>query len=76
MEGGPYLLADFLAEGLLDELFLTLAPQVAGRDDASARLGLVSGRVFAPACPLWATLVGVKRGGSHLFLRYAFRTRG
>ena len=23
--------------------------------------------------PLWGTLVGVKRGGSHLFLRYTFR---
>ncbi len=24
--------------------------------------------------PLWGTLSGVKRGGSHLFLRYAFAT--
>ena len=74
VEGGPHLLGDFLAEGLLDELFLTLAPQVAGRDDAAVRPGLVGGRVFAPEHALWATLVGVKRGGSHLFLRYAFRT--
>jgi riboflavin biosynthesis pyrimidine reductase len=75
VEGGPHLLGDFLAEGLLDELFLTLAPLVAGRDDAAARPGLVAGRIFAPEHPLWATLVGVKRGGSHLFLRYAFHTR-
>ena len=76
VEGGPHLLGDFLAEGLLDELFLTLAPQVAGRDGAAARPGLVAGRTFAPEHPLWATLVGVKRGGSHLFLRYAFRAAG
>ena len=74
VEGGPHLLGDFLAEGLLDELFLTLSPQVVGRNDATARLGLVAGRIFAPEHPLWATLVGVKRGVSHLFLRYAFRT--
>lgn len=76
VEGGPHLLGDFLAEGLLDELFLTLAPQVAGRDGAVARPGLVAGRIFAPEQPLWAKLVGVKRGGSHLFLRYAFRAAG
>ena len=76
VEGGPHLLGDLLAEGLLDELFLTLAPQVAGRDGAAERPGLVAGRVFAPEHPLWASLVGVKRGGDHLFLRYAFRRAG
>jgi hypothetical protein len=27
---------------------------------------------FAPESPLWGTLIGVKRGESHLFLRYTF----
>ena len=72
VEGGPRLMGDFFAEQCLDELFLTLAPQVAGRDDASQRPGLVAGHSFAPERPLWGTLVGVKRAGSHLFLRYAF----
>jgi len=72
VEGGPYLIGHFFAERLLDELFLTLSPQVAGRDGAVDRPGLVAGKIFAPTRPLWATLVGVKRGGSHLFLRYSF----
>ncbi len=72
VEGGPRLMADFLAEGTLDELFLTLAPQVAGRDGGGERPGFVAGRRFAPEHPLWGALVGVKRGGSHLFLRYSF----
>ncbi len=72
VEGGPLLLGTFFAGGGLDELFLTLAPQVAGRDSSPARLGLVAGTRFAPEHPLWGTLVGVKQGGSHLFLRYAF----
>lgn len=38
----------FLAERALDELFLTLAPQIAGRDEHSQRPGLVSGHLFAP----------------------------
>ncbi len=75
VEGGPRLMADFLAEGALDELFLTLAPQVAGRDASAERPGFVAGRRFAPEHPLWGALVGVKRGGSHLFLRYSFDSR-
>jgi riboflavin biosynthesis pyrimidine reductase len=72
IEAGPRLMSDFFAERLLDELFLTLAPQVAGRDGGIERPGLVSGKLFAPGCPVWGTLVGLKRGGDHLFLRYAF----
>jgi len=70
VEGGPVLLGDFLADRCVDELFLTVAPQIAGRDKASERPGLVSGRSFAPEHAIWGTLVGVKRGESHLFLRY------
>jgi riboflavin biosynthesis pyrimidine reductase len=72
IEGGPHLLGDFFAEQCLDEQFLTLAPQVAGRNGSPERPGLVAGKRFAPEHPLWGTLVGVKRSGSHLFLRHAF----
>jgi riboflavin biosynthesis pyrimidine reductase len=72
VEGGPRLVADFYAEGLLDELFLTLAPQIAGRAIPDARVSLVSGRTFGPQRPLWGKLVDLRRGGSHLFLRYSF----
>lgn len=64
---------DFLVDSVVDELFLTLAPQIAGRKKGSERPGLVTGKLFAPEHPLWGTLVSVKRGGSHLFLRYAFK---
>ena len=74
VEGGPQLMGDFFAEHCLDELFLTLAPQIAGRDGHVERPGLVTGKLFAPEHPLWGTLVGVKCAGSHLFLRYAFET--
>ena len=71
-EGGPQLFGDFLSEKCLDELFLTLAPQVAGRDEHIERPGIVAGKIFAPDHPLWCNLISIKRGGSHLFLRYAF----
>lgn len=72
VEAGPRLMSDFLAEQQLDELFLTLAPQVAGRDGSVDRPGFIAGKRFAPEHSRWATLVGLKRGGSHLFLRYGF----
>jgi riboflavin biosynthesis pyrimidine reductase len=72
VEGGPRLLGDFYAERLLDEQFLTLAPQIAGRDIGDRRLSLVMGKAFAPRHPLWGKLIDLRRGGSHLFLRYSF----
>jgi riboflavin biosynthesis pyrimidine reductase len=72
VEGGPRLMGDFFAEQCLHEQFLTLAPQIAGRDGPPERPGLVAGHSFAPEHALWGTLTAVKRGGSHLFLRYAF----
>ena len=72
LEGGPRLMGDFFAEKCLDELFLTIAPQVAGRDGSIERPGFVAGKRFAPESPRWGTLSGVKRGGNFLFLRYAF----
>jgi riboflavin biosynthesis pyrimidine reductase len=75
VEGGPQLMGDFFAEKVLDDLFLTLAPQIAGRHGEFDRPGLVMGKRFAPEDPRWGTLVSVKRGESHLFLRYTFETK-
>lgn len=72
VEGGPRLLGDFYAEGLLNEQFLTLAPQIAGRDADDRRLSLVMGKAFAPGDAPWGTLIDARRGSSHLFLRYSF----
>ena len=72
VEGGPRLLGDFYAERLIDEQFLTVAPQIAGREAGDGRLSLVMGKTFAPGDPLWGTLIDVRRGSSHLFLRYSF----
>jgi riboflavin biosynthesis pyrimidine reductase len=70
LEAGPALMGQFLAERLVDEVFLTVAPQIAGRDDCERRPGLVAGREFAPADPRWGDLLGVRRAGDFLFLRY------
>lgn len=71
-EGGPRLLAAFAAAGALDELFLTLAPQLAGRAPGAERPALLEGHAFAPGMAPWGRLLSVKRAGEHLFLRYGF----
>jgi riboflavin biosynthesis pyrimidine reductase len=72
VEGGPRLMNSFFADNCLDELFLTLAPQIAGRDERHPRPGFVLGSLFAPNNPRWGRLLSTRRAGSHLFLRYAF----
>lgn len=72
-EGGPHILGSFLRKDLLEELFLTLSPRLAGRSKAAARLGLVEGMALDPDVLRAASLMGVKRHGSHLFLRYDLR---
>jgi riboflavin biosynthesis pyrimidine reductase len=73
VEGGPHLIGDFFAGDLLHDLFLTLAPQIAGSKTGSERPKLVEGKEFAPAHPKWSRLVSVRRADDHLFLRYAFK---
>jgi riboflavin biosynthesis pyrimidine reductase len=69
-EAGPRIFADLAGAGLIDELFLTLAPQLAGRDPSHPRLPLVDGAAFFPDSPRWARLASVRAAGDHLFLRY------
>ena len=74
-EGGPHLLASLLEADVIDELFLTLAPQIAGRSHRSPRLGLAEGVAFSVADAPWWHLVSLARSGEHLFVRYR-RDRG
>ena len=71
-EGGPTLLASFLLEQQIDELFVTLAPQVVGRTNDLHRLSLVEGHAFTPVDAPKSTLQSVKLAGSYLLLRYSF----
>lgn len=71
-EAGPHLFASLAAANLVDELFVTLAPQLAGRADGTGRLAMVEGASLWPADPRWARLWSVRRAGDHLFQRYLF----
>jgi riboflavin biosynthesis pyrimidine reductase len=70
-EGGPTLFGEFVAAGLIDEFFLTVAPQIAGRASGHSRPGMISGTEFSPATAPWLRILSVKQCGDHLYLRYA-----
>jgi riboflavin-specific deaminase-like protein len=67
-EGGPTLNSHLLAAGLVDELFLSVSPQVLGGADA---LTIVAGRVLGE--PLGAELVWLCEAGGELFGRWRLR---
>ena len=71
-EAGPSMFGALVASRLVDELFLTVSPVLAGRS-GTARLGLVEGVELVPETRVAGRLRSVRTHGSHLFLRYAFR---
>ncbi|WP_051450126.1 dihydrofolate reductase family protein [Actinospica robiniae] len=68
-EAGPRLIGRLVDRGLLDELFLTIAPVLAGRDRIP-RAGLIADLELLPGRRETADLVGLRRQASVLFLRY------
>ena len=72
-EGGPHLNAQLLLAGLVDELFLSLAPKLAGGEHGTGEaLRILAGAGFA--APVELELLGALENDSHLFLRYAVRS--
>jgi riboflavin-specific deaminase-like protein len=68
-EGGPHLAAQLVAAGLLDELFLSLSPMLAGGGATNADdLRILAGPELEPPADL--QLSGALECGSSLFLRY------
>jgi riboflavin biosynthesis pyrimidine reductase len=74
-EVGPHVLGSMLREQLIDELFLTLSPVLAGRMEGQTRLGMVEGAELLPDVRLAGELRGTRRSGAHLFLHYSFQQR-
>jgi len=72
-EGGPTLFGQFLAAGVVDELFLTVSPQIAGRKGDRTRPAVVEGVEFVPDTAPWFEMVSVKEKAAYLYLRYRRR---
>jgi len=69
-EGGPMLFGGFMAERLVNELFLTVAPQMAGRLESAIRPVIIAGVEFSPNEAPWFELLSTRQQANHLYLRY------
>jgi riboflavin biosynthesis pyrimidine reductase len=75
-EGGPMLFAAFLQQDLVDELFLTIAPQVVGRGAMRERPAFSGQLAFGPDEARWGSLLSIKTAATgHLFLRYSWESK-
>jgi riboflavin biosynthesis pyrimidine reductase len=72
-EGGPTLFGQFLREHAVDELFLTIAPRIAGRAPDQPRTSLVERAAFAPEGAPEMRMLSVKSADDLVFLRFAVR---
>jgi riboflavin biosynthesis pyrimidine reductase len=52
-EGGPTIFGEFLSAKVIDELFLTLAPQIAGRRSGTQRPSVAGEALFLPETAPW-----------------------
>jgi riboflavin biosynthesis pyrimidine reductase len=75
-EGGPQLFGQLLSGGWVDELFLTVAPQLAGRSDTQPRPGVISMPAFSPEAAPQLRLRSLRTCADHVFLRYAIGRPG
>ncbi len=69
VEGGPTLLGSFLKAGLLDEIFLTIAPKIYGTEMGST-LNLIEGYLFPNNSIPKLNLISIKVIKNEIFLRY------
>ena len=70
-EAGPHTFGGLVEAGLVDELFLTISPLLAGDRGHMSRYGLAEAADLMPP-GVSATLLGVRRHEEHVFLRYGF----
>jgi|RhiMetdeSRZDD1v2_1073273.scaffolds.fasta_scaffold125843_4 riboflavin biosynthesis pyrimidine reductase len=67
-EAGPHAFGSLLEGGVVDELFLTYSPLLAGDAGPDSRLRLVEAADLLP--PLGLRLLSLRRHEEHLFARY------
>ena len=69
-EAGPVVTGQLVRQRLVDDLFLTVSPVLAGRLRGDGNKGIIEGVHLLPDQPAWMRLVDARRQASHLFLRY------
>jgi riboflavin biosynthesis pyrimidine reductase len=76
IEGGPTLMGESLRAGIVNELFLTVSPLIAGGGEMRPRTTLAAGVDLLPARLLSGRLLSIRRSNQYLFLRYSLEEHG
>jgi riboflavin biosynthesis pyrimidine reductase len=74
-EAGPHTHGGLVARGLVDELFLTISPLLAGDRGHMSRYGLAEAADLMPP-GVEARLLSLRRQQEHVFFRYALERGG
>lgn len=69
IEGGPTIMASFLKENLIDEMFVTIAPKIFG-NESNSTISMIEGHLFSPDKIPKFRIVSVKNIKNELYLRY------
>lgn len=69
VEGGPHIMGSFFEAGLIDEIFITIAPKIFGNKD-QATMTMVEGFLFAPDKVPHMGLVSATPHENEVYLRY------
>ena len=70
-EGGPTVLGALVADGLVDELFLTISPLLAGRRRQDSRPALIENAGFLPDLRVAGRLLSLRRSFSPVTGRWS-----
>lgn len=70
-EGGPNLYGSMVADGAVDDEFVTLSPVIIGPQASTGarRPSLIEGVGFMPGCSPYAKPLSLRRSGDHLMMR-------
>ena len=70
-EAGPRIFGALVQAQLVDELFLTISPLLAGRTAGHRRPGLIDDVELLPEARVRTRLLDLRHGATHTFFRYA-----
>jgi riboflavin biosynthesis pyrimidine reductase len=70
-EAGPRVFGSLVRAQLVDELFLTISPLLAGRAAGHPRPGFIDDVELLPDVRVATRLLDLRQGATHLFFRYA-----
>jgi riboflavin biosynthesis pyrimidine reductase len=75
-EGGPRVMGNMLASGVVSSEFVTLCPAILGRSESHHRPSYVEGYAFMPDASPYSKPIALRRAGDFLYMQTRCEYRG